>query len=89
MHTREFLKAASQGLVDPRAFGLLKAAYAVEETLDLLSIGRTSLYAAVKRQSSVIRVDEVGPARYRLRRGHNSFEGNFKTCLKFLAEIVD
>jgi len=34
---------------DPRAFGLLKAAYAVGETIDLLSIGRTSLYAAVKR----------------------------------------
>ena len=35
--------------VDPRAFGLTKAAYAVGEALDLLSIGRTSLYAAVKR----------------------------------------
>jgi len=40
---------ASAGLIDPRAFGLAKAAYAVGETLDLLSIGRTSLYAAVKR----------------------------------------
>jgi excisionase family DNA binding protein len=36
------------GAVDPRAFGLHKAAYTVNETLDLLSIGRTSLYAAVK-----------------------------------------
>jgi excisionase family DNA binding protein len=35
--------------IDPRAFGLTKAAYAVGEALDLLSIGRTSLYAAVKR----------------------------------------
>jgi hypothetical protein len=35
--------------IDPRAFRLAKAAYAVGETLDLLSIGRTSLYAAVKR----------------------------------------
>ena len=35
--------------VDPRAFGLTKAAYAVGEALDLLSIGRTSLYAAVNR----------------------------------------
>jgi hypothetical protein len=35
--------------IDPHAFGLAKAAYAVGETLDLLSIGRTSLYAAVKR----------------------------------------
>ena len=35
--------------VDPRTFGLLKATYSVAETLDLLSIGRTSLYAAIKR----------------------------------------
>jgi excisionase family DNA binding protein len=35
--------------IDPRTFGLTKAAYAVGEALDLLSIGRTSLYAAVKR----------------------------------------
>jgi Helix-turn-helix domain len=35
--------------IDPHAFGLVKAAYSVGETLDLLSIGRTSLYAAVKR----------------------------------------
>lgn len=49
MHTHEYVKAASGRPVDPRAFGLLKAAYGVEETLDLLSIGRTSLYAAVKR----------------------------------------
>jgi excisionase family DNA binding protein len=34
--------------VDPRAFGLTKAAYTVNATLELLSIGRTSLYAAVK-----------------------------------------
>jgi hypothetical protein len=35
--------------IDPRAFGLLKVAYGVNETLELLSIGRTSLYAVVKR----------------------------------------
>lgn len=35
--------------IDPRAFGLVKAAYTVSATLDLLSIGRTALYAAVKR----------------------------------------
>jgi hypothetical protein len=35
--------------IDPRVFGLVKAAYGVGETLELLSIGRTSLYAAVKR----------------------------------------
>lgn len=34
---------------DPRALGLTKAAYAVRETLELLSIGRTSLYAAIQR----------------------------------------
>jgi excisionase family DNA binding protein len=41
--------ATGTGSADPRSFGLVKAAYAVGETLDLLSIGRTSLYAAVKR----------------------------------------
>jgi excisionase family DNA binding protein len=35
--------------VDPRAFGFTKAAYTVGEALGLLSIGRTALYAAVKR----------------------------------------
>jgi hypothetical protein len=35
--------------IDPRAFGLVKVAYGVGETLELLSIGRTSLYAVVKR----------------------------------------
>jgi hypothetical protein len=35
--------------IDPRAFGLTKVAYAVGEILGLLSIGRTALYAAVKR----------------------------------------
>jgi hypothetical protein len=45
-HTHE--RSATRAL-DPRAFGLSKAAYAVGETIDLLSIGRTSLYAAVKR----------------------------------------
>ena len=34
--------------IDPRTFGLVKVAYGVGETLELLSIGRTSLYAAVK-----------------------------------------
>jgi excisionase family DNA binding protein len=35
--------------IDPRAFGLVRVAYGVGETLELLSIGRTSLYAAVRR----------------------------------------
>jgi excisionase family DNA binding protein len=50
MHPHEYakLKVAS-GSTDPRAFGLVKAAYTVREALELLSIGRTSLYEAVKR----------------------------------------
>ena len=35
--------------INPSALGLTKVAYAVDETLELLSIGRTALYAAVKR----------------------------------------
>ena len=42
-------KDASDNPIDPRAFGLAKAAYGVGETLDMFSIGRTSLYAAAKR----------------------------------------
>jgi hypothetical protein len=52
MRPHELAKAKAErnaGPIDPRAFGLTKAAYSVNETLDLLSIGRTSLYAAVKR----------------------------------------
>jgi excisionase family DNA binding protein len=49
-HEHKNLKdASSRGRIDPRTFGLLKAAYSVNETLQLLSIGRTSLYEAVKR----------------------------------------
>jgi len=33
----------------PRSFGLVKAAYSLREALDVLSIGRPSLYAAIKR----------------------------------------
>ena len=42
-------KSAGVDLNDPSALGFTKVAYAVDETLDLLSIGRTALYAAVKR----------------------------------------
>jgi hypothetical protein len=35
--------------IDPSALGFTKVAYAVGETLGLLSIGRIALYAAVKR----------------------------------------
>jgi hypothetical protein len=34
-------------IIDPRAFGLTKAAYTVKETLILLSIGRTKFYELV------------------------------------------
>jgi hypothetical protein len=34
--------------IDPHVFGLVKAAYSVNETLTVLSIGRTSLYKLVK-----------------------------------------
>jgi hypothetical protein len=52
MHPHEYRKlkdASGAGPPDPRTFGLLKAAYSVNETLELLSIGRTSLYEAVNR----------------------------------------
>jgi len=41
--------ATDTGHADPRSFGLVKVAYGVGEMLELLSIGRTSLYAAVRR----------------------------------------
>jgi len=34
--------------IDPRALGFAKAAYSVNETLSVLSVSRTALYAAVK-----------------------------------------
>jgi excisionase family DNA binding protein len=43
------MPATAATAVDPRSLGLNKAAYTVRETLDLLSIGRTTLYAAIKR----------------------------------------
>lgn len=39
---------AGTGL-DPRVFGLVKAAYSVRDTIDLLSIGRTTFYALVSQ----------------------------------------
>ena len=44
-----FNEPRSADPIDPRAYGFTKAAYAVGEALDMLSIGRTALYAAVKR----------------------------------------
>jgi len=43
------MPASQSQPTDPRSFGLTKATYSVRETIDLLSIGRTSLYAAIKR----------------------------------------
>ncbi len=42
-------RCAGVDQIDPSALGFTKIAYAVDETLELLSIGRTALYAAVKR----------------------------------------
>jgi excisionase family DNA binding protein len=42
-------RAADATVIDPRTFGLVRAAYGVDQVLELLSIGRTSLYAAVRR----------------------------------------
>lgn len=42
-------KSAGVDPIDPSALGFTKVAYAVDETLELLSIGRTALYAAIKR----------------------------------------
>ena len=47
--SRNLPSAVDVSHIDPRAFGLVKVAYGVCETLELLSIGRTSLYAAVRR----------------------------------------
>jgi excisionase family DNA binding protein len=43
---------------NPRAFGLVKAAYSVNQTLDLLSIGRTTFYELVDRGD--IKVTKLG-----------------------------
>ena len=42
-------KSSGFDLNDLSALGFTKVEYAVDETLELLSIGRTALYAAVKR----------------------------------------
>jgi hypothetical protein len=60
MHKKNYLemKAASGGFsdipastfIDPRAFGLTKPAYSVNETLGLLPLGRSSFYEAIKNK---------------------------------------
>jgi hypothetical protein len=42
-HTSESIEQYNE----PRAFGLVKVAYSVNETLELLSIGRTKFYELV------------------------------------------
>jgi Helix-turn-helix domain len=49
MKTRESNRPEAANSAEPKSFGLLKAAYSVNEMVEVLSIGRTSLYAAVKR----------------------------------------
>ena len=48
----------SPQFVDPRSFGLFKAAYSVKETLDLLSIGRTKFYELVGQGD--LKVNKLG-----------------------------
>jgi excisionase family DNA binding protein len=43
---------------DPRTFGLMRAAYSIKETLELLSIGRTTLYELVGRKQ--LRISKLG-----------------------------
>ncbi len=49
MNRYEDTISESGPLIDPRTFGLVKAAYWVNDTIDLLSIGRTTFYALVGR----------------------------------------
>jgi predicted DNA-binding transcriptional regulator AlpA len=60
MPRNESAKAEPGGgcALDPRAFGLAKAAYSVNETLDILSIGRASLYKLVN--SGALRPAKLG-----------------------------
>lgn len=48
----------SAHFIDPRSFGLFKAAYSVKETLDLLSIGRTKFYELVDRGD--LKINKLG-----------------------------
>ena len=42
-------RTTTGGPTDPRAYGFVKAAYGLNETIEMLGIGRSSIYAAVKR----------------------------------------
>ena len=50
--------AGASPFVDPRTFGLFKAAYSVKQTLDLLSIGRTKFYELV--DTGDLRITKLG-----------------------------
>jgi excisionase family DNA binding protein len=49
MHQQTATFDNGQLVNDPRSFRLIKAAYSVNETLNLLSIGRTTFYELVGR----------------------------------------
>ena len=63
---------------DPHIFGLTKAAYSVKETLEVLSIGRTSLYDLIGQEllrpikigrRTLIGSDDLAALLIKLRRG--------------------
>jgi excisionase family DNA binding protein len=80
MLTRHDLSAATfESALDPRTFGLVKAAYSVKETLELLSIGRTTFYELVDRKDlkitklgrkSLVYAIDIAALLNKLRSGH-------------------
>jgi hypothetical protein len=48
VHEPSNLKVASDGAPDPRAYNLTKAAYSINDLLEIGSDRRTALYAAIK-----------------------------------------
>jgi excisionase family DNA binding protein len=55
MHQTEKIDSAFE---DPRVWGLIKVAYSVTETLELLSIGRTKFYELV--DSGDLKITKLG-----------------------------
>lgn len=58
MQEKKAANTNASSFVDPRTFGLFKAAYSVKETLALLSIGRTSFYELVDRDE--LKITKLG-----------------------------
>ena len=58
MDARRKTENQDGSFIDPRSFGLFKAAYSVRETLDLLSIGRTKFYELVDRGD--LKINKLG-----------------------------